>query len=66
MTDEYNTRCEDSLAGSFQINSNMVVRLEEDFRRIPELLGREVAPAPTWQPLAPVAESEPTVQLGLF
>jgi uracil-DNA glycosylase len=44
----------------------MLQVLEEDFRRIPELLGRDVAPAPTWQPLAAVAEPEPTVQLGLF
>jgi uracil-DNA glycosylase len=46
----------------------MLQVLEEDFRRIPELMGREVAPAPTWQPLAVVAEREPepTVQLGLF
>jgi uracil-DNA glycosylase len=45
----------------------MLQVLEEDFRRIPELLGREVAPAPpAWEPLAVLAEPEPTVQLGLF
>jgi uracil-DNA glycosylase len=45
----------------------MLQVLEEDFRRIPELLGREVAPAPpAWQPLSVLAEPEPTVQLGLF
>ena len=47
----------------------MLEVLEADFRRIPELLGREVAPPP---PPAPVAEREPEpvheqpVQLGLF
>src|SRR5262245_16346699 len=45
----------------------MLQVLEEDFRRIPELLGREVVPAPpAWEPLAVLAEPEPTVQLGLF
>jgi DNA polymerase len=40
--------------------------LEEDFRRIPELLGRSVeepAPAP---PLVQAAAPEPALQLGLF
>jgi DNA polymerase len=42
--------------------------LEEDFRRIPELLGREAAPppaAPLYAP-EPVASVEHPVQLGLF
>ena len=36
--------------------------LEEDFRRIPELLGRPVEP----EPEAPPILAEPAVQLGLF
>jgi DNA polymerase len=46
----------------------MLQVLEEDFRRIPELLGREATLPPT--PLAPLYEPEPvpehSVQLGLF
>jgi uracil-DNA glycosylase len=42
----------------------MLEVLQSDFRRIPELLGREIAP-PAPPVLAPVA-AEPTVQLGLF
>jgi uracil-DNA glycosylase len=42
--------------------------LEEDFRRIPELLGRKAAPPPPPPaPLyAPEPAAEPSVQLGLF
>jgi DNA polymerase len=48
----------------------MLQVLEEDFRRIPELLGREAAPppppaAPLYVP-EPAAEPEHSVQLGLF
>jgi DNA polymerase len=46
----------------------MMQVLEEDFRRIPELLGREAAPPPP--PAAPLyvpePAAEPSVQLGLF
>jgi uracil-DNA glycosylase len=41
----------------------MLKVLEEDFRRLPELIGRVNAPPP--EP-APVLVSEPAVQLGLF
>jgi DNA polymerase len=45
----------------------MMQVLEEDFRRIPELLGREAVPPP---PPAPVSAPEPAaehpIQLGLF
>jgi uracil-DNA glycosylase family 4 len=46
----------------------MLQVLEEDFRRIPELLGREPAPPPPPPaPLyAPEPAAEPSVQLGLF
>jgi uracil-DNA glycosylase family 4 len=47
----------------------MLKVLEEDFARLPELLGRPVAaPAPVGPLLAPVAPvaPEPAVQLGLF
>ena len=37
--------------------------LQEDFRRIPELIGRATAPTPEPQPLL---AAEPAVQLGLF
>jgi uracil-DNA glycosylase family 4 len=44
----------------------MLQVLEQDFARLPELLGRpSAAPAPVAPLLAPVA-SEPAVQLGLF
>jgi DNA polymerase len=46
----------------------MLKVLEEDFRRIPELLGREAAPppaAPLYAP-EPAASVEHPVQLGLF
>jgi DNA polymerase len=47
---------------------SMLQVLEEDFRRIPELLGREAAPPPPpAAPLyAPEPAAEPSVQLGLF
>jgi uracil-DNA glycosylase family 4 len=41
----------------------MLKVLQEDFRRIPELIGRVVEPAP--EP-APLRVAEPAVQLGLF
>jgi uracil-DNA glycosylase len=41
----------------------MLKVLEEDFRRIPELIGRVAAPEPQPQPLL---AAEPAVQLGLF
>jgi len=44
--DDYNTRCEDSLPASFQLNSNTVVRLEEDYRRVECLEQTWVAPPP--------------------
>jgi uracil-DNA glycosylase family 4 len=42
---------------------SMLKTLEEDFRRIPDLLGRVVEPEP--EP-APLLVAEPAVQLGLF
>ena len=41
----------------------MLSVLQEDFARIPELLGRVIEPAPEPEPLL---VSEPAVQLGLF
>jgi uracil-DNA glycosylase len=43
----------------------MLTVLEQDFARLPELLGREVAPAVAAPQLVEVA-AEPAVQLGLF
>ena len=44
----------------------MLKVLEEDFARLPDLIGRSVTPAPEPAPhLTPVA-AEPAVQLGLF
>jgi uracil-DNA glycosylase len=43
----------------------MLEVLQSDFRRIPELLGREIAPPAPVVLAAPVA-AEPAVQLGLF
>ena len=43
----------------------MLEVLQSDFRRIPELLGREIELPPPEPLLAPVA-AEPAVQLGLF
>jgi uracil-DNA glycosylase len=40
--------------------------LQSDFRRIPELLGREVVELRPEPVLSPVAAAEPAVQLGLF
>jgi DNA polymerase len=45
----------------------MLQVLEEDFRRIPELLGRRAAPPPATAPLyAPEPAAEQPIQLGLF
>jgi hypothetical protein len=44
----------------------MLEVLEADFARLPELLGRAVAPPPPPVPLTVVREPEPAVQLGLF
>ena len=45
---------------------SMLQVLEEDFRRIPELLGDAVAPEPAEEPVAVAMSPEPAVQLGLF
>ena len=39
--------------------------LEQDFARLPDLLGREI-PAPVPVPSEPILAAEPAVQLGLF
>jgi DNA polymerase len=44
---------------------SMLQVLEEDFRRIPALLGEATAPEPE-EPVAATLAPEPTVQLGLF
>ena len=45
----------------------MLQVLEDDFRRIPELLGRAAAPPPVPEPVVPAAAPvEQPVQLGLF
>jgi hypothetical protein len=47
----------------------MLKVLESDFARLPELLGRELVPTPSFEPPEPMVEammSEPAVQLGLF
>jgi DNA polymerase len=44
----------------------MLQVLEEDFRRIPELLGRAAAPPPEPEPVVQTAPPEQPVQLGLF
>jgi uracil-DNA glycosylase len=44
----------------------MLEVLHSDFRRIPELLGRELAPPPPPAPLVAPVSAEPAVQLGLF
>jgi hypothetical protein len=44
----------------------MLQVLEEDFRRIPELLGQALAPPPPPQPVPIAAAHERPVQLGLF
>jgi len=40
--------------------------LEEDFARLPQLLGREPAPEEAAEPATPAPIEEPEVQLGLF
>jgi DNA polymerase len=47
----------------------MLKVLESDFARLPELLGRELVPTPSFELPEPMVEammSEPAVQLGLF
>jgi uracil-DNA glycosylase len=44
----------------------MLEVLQSDFQRIPELLGREIAPPQPPAPLLAPAPAEPAVQLGLF
>ena len=44
----------------------MLQVLEEDFRRIPELLGRTAEPPPEPEPVVQAAPPEHPVQLGLF
>jgi DNA polymerase len=44
----------------------MLKVLEEDFGRLPGLLGREPSPEPEWLVPEPVVAAEPAVQLGLF
>ena len=45
---------------------SMLLVLEEDFRRIPDLLGQAVELPPVEEPVALTAQPEPAVQLGLF
>ena len=44
----------------------MLTVLEQDFSRLPDLLGRETVPEPLPVELEPLAVPEPAVQLGLF
>jgi uracil-DNA glycosylase len=44
----------------------MLEVLQSDFQRIPELLGREIAPPQPPAPLLATVPAEPAVQLGLF
>ena len=44
----------------------MLKVLEEDFARLPDLLGREAVPEPEPVPVAALTAPEPAVQLGLF
>jgi DNA polymerase len=44
----------------------MLEVLQSDFRRIPELLGREIEPPPPPAVMATAVVAEPAVQLGLF
>jgi uracil-DNA glycosylase len=44
----------------------MLKVLEVDFARLPELLGRELAPPPPPLPVAEFVPAQPAVQLGLF
>jgi uracil-DNA glycosylase family 4 len=43
----------------------MLEVLQSDFRRIPELIGRDLEP-PAWEPAPELVAAEPAVQLGLF
>ncbi len=45
---------------------SMLQVLEEDFRRLPELLGQAAAPVEQPEPVEGLAPAEPAVQLGLF
>ncbi len=44
----------------------MLTVLEQDFSRLPDLLGREAVPEPVPVELEPLVVPEPAVQLGLF
>lgn len=44
----------------------MLTVLEQDFARLPDLLGREVVPEPELPAVEALAAPEPAVQLGLF
>jgi uracil-DNA glycosylase family 4 len=44
----------------------MLTVLEQDFSRLPDLLGREAVPEPAAVELEPLRAPEPAVQLGLF
>jgi DNA polymerase len=44
----------------------MLTVLEQDFARLPDLLGREVASEPELPAVEALAAPEPAVQLGLF
>ena len=44
----------------------MLKVLEEDFRRLPDLLGRASEPEPEPAPVEPLVTAQPAVQLGLF
>ena len=44
----------------------MLTVLEQDFARLPDLLGREVVPEPELPAVAALVVPEPAVQLGLF
>jgi DNA polymerase len=44
----------------------MLTVLEQDFARLPELLGREPAPEPELPAVEALVVPEPAVQLGLF
>jgi hypothetical protein len=44
----------------------MLSVLEQDFARLPDLLGREVVPEPELPAVETLAAPEPAVQLGLF
>jgi DNA polymerase len=44
----------------------MLKVLEQDFARLPDLMGREVVPEPELAPVEALVAPEPAVQLGLF